>query len=201
MLQDYFPTQGYDQILNREHNYLGGALVISTYAIFYFDIVQGKDEWIGFLVNQSVQNTEDIKNLYYKCSIINQNPDSQINLRNFRFQVIDPTHILLVGIGAYLLKLSLKKKDNIVQSMELIKIPELNLNRISFIAAFPKSQRENSYIFFLGSYMTNSQLYEFELHPEPIVELQVHVLSFYLLNTRPQKNNTSLKTYKKILQL
>jgi len=48
---------------------LGGFLVFTTHAIFYFDIVQSKDEYIGFLINQQFGYTEEYSKLYYKCNI------------------------------------------------------------------------------------------------------------------------------------
>ncbi len=66
-------------------------------------------------------------------------------------------------------------KDNTLQDMILTKIQELENNRISHIHSFRKPGREESYILFLGSYMTNAQLFELELYQEASAELGVRI--------------------------
>jgi hypothetical protein len=86
--------------------------------------------------------------------------------------MLNQSTILLSGIGLYILKLFFRK-DNSLENMELKKISELSEHRFSFYCMQSKPLRDNTYMIFLGSYMTNSRLYEFELFNEPVMELSV----------------------------
>jgi len=107
-------------------------LIIAEYAIYYFDIVGGEDRSIGFLVNYQYGNTDAYARQYYKCSIFNRKPECQINLRDYKFEILDSRHILLSGVGSFLLRLDLKK-ETLVENMELIRMPDLINQRTSFV--------------------------------------------------------------------
>lgn len=64
--------------------------------------------------------------------IVNRKPESQINLKNYRFEILDSRHVLLAGVDTYLLRLDLKK-EGLVENMELVKIVDLADHRFSFV--------------------------------------------------------------------
>lgn len=102
--------------------------------------------------------------------------------------MINQSSILLSGIGVYLLRL-FYKKDGTLENMELKKIPELSENRNSFCCMPSKPLKDNTYLIFMGSYMTNARLYEFEILTEPIVDLTVFF--FFQSKYRSLKNLNS----------
>src|SRR5690242_1785495 len=83
-----------------------------------------------FILNASYVRAGD----YFgdKFYVDNTHPQAQINLKNFRFEILDSSHILLVGAGSYLLKLGLKKGGT-VDTMELVPVPEFMDQTLSFV--------------------------------------------------------------------
>ncbi len=57
--------------------------------------------------------------------------------KNFRIERLDAKHILLAGIGTYLLRLDINK-EGLVKNMELFKVGELVDQRVSFVSLLLK---------------------------------------------------------------
>jgi hypothetical protein len=199
---------------NWTSNLKGGFLIISTYAIYYLEMIKNRDELIkkitGFLVNINAQTLKEVRESYYKCAFsrnlnhslickVNNNPNSQINLRNFKFEFLDASTILLAGVGLYLLKMKFKK-DLSLESIELNEISEQATSRFSFLAAYPKLTKDKHNIIMAGSYMTNSHLLELELLSEPqpdlMVSKKVHTDEEYQANYQQIKEITYILTVK-----